>query len=101
MQKAYEFLYNEWQNGRELSTEETVKLIAKQPLEFEPGSRWRYSACADVYGRVVEKVSEMKFSEFLKKKIFEPLNMPDTDFMYLKRSSPDFLKCMISVTENL
>lgn len=90
MQKAYEFLYNEWQNGRELSTEETVKLIAKQPLEFEPGSRWRYSACADVCGRVVEKVSEMKFSEFLKKEIFEPLNMPDTDFYVPKKKQPRF-----------
>lgn len=56
------------------------KYLAEEPLEFEPSSAFRYSICHDVLGAVIEKVSGIKFSEYLKKNIFEPLGMENTGF---------------------
>ncbi len=54
--------------------------LAAIPLMFDPGSRWHYGLSADVLGGIVEVVSGMKYSDFLKKEVFEPLGMKDTDF---------------------
>lgn len=75
-QDALNKLYTE----DELSTKELIDKIAKCPLAFKPGTIWSYGFSADVLGLLVENVSGMKFSEFLKKNIFEPLEMVDTDF---------------------
>ncbi|NBV22800.1 MAG: class A beta-lactamase-related serine hydrolase [Proteobacteria bacterium] len=50
------------------------------PLAYEPGTRWLYSCSVDVLGRVVEVASGMKFDAFLKRRLFEPLDMKDTGF---------------------
>ncbi|HKM23124.1 MAG TPA: serine hydrolase [Lachnospiraceae bacterium] len=66
--------------GDEISTLEWCEMIAGSPLAFQPGERWFYSISADVLGGVVEAVSGMKYGEFLKKEIFEPLGMVDTGY---------------------
>ena len=50
------------------------------PLLHQPGDAWNYGMSTDVLGYLVEVVSGMPFAEFLKKRIFEPLGMVDTDF---------------------
>ena len=50
------------------------------PLLHQPGDAWNYGMSTDVLGYLVEVVSGMSFAEFLKKRIFEPLDMVDTDF---------------------
>ncbi len=52
------------------------------PLDFQPGTQWRYSGLAgfDTLGRIVEVVSGLKFDEFLRKRLFEPLGMDNTWF---------------------
>jgi CubicO group peptidase (beta-lactamase class C family) len=52
------------------------------PLDFQPGTAWRYSALAGIetLGRIVEVVSGMTFDQFLKQRIFDPLGMKDTAF---------------------
>ena len=57
-----------------------VAKLGKIPLQYEPGERWHYSVSVDVQGALVERLSGMRFSEFLKTRIFEPLGMPDTSF---------------------
>ena len=64
----------------EMTTVELMNELGKLPLAFEPGEKWNYSFSADVLGAVVEIVSGMKYSEYLHKNIFEPLEMFDTDF---------------------
>jgi CubicO group peptidase (beta-lactamase class C family) len=59
---------------------EFVTDLGKLPLQYEPGTKWHYSVAVDVQGRLVEVLSGMSFGEFLKKRIFEPLDMPDTSF---------------------
>ena len=61
-------------------TREVVSVFPKAPLWFTPGERFNYSLCHDVLAAVVETVSGMKYGEYLKKNIFEPLEMNDTGF---------------------
>ena len=62
------------------SLERTVELIADRPLEFEPGSRWKYGPGVTVCGRIVEVVSGRPFDEFLDERILKPAGMVDTTF---------------------
>ena len=49
---------------------------AKKPLDFEPGAKWQYSNTNYVIaGVIIEKVSGMPVLEFLRKRIFTPLQM--------------------------
>ncbi len=66
--------------GEQISTLEWCGMIAAAPLAFQPGEHWFYSVSADVLGGVVEVVSGMRYGEFLKKEIFEPLEMTDTGY---------------------
>ncbi|MGL6111265.1 MAG: serine hydrolase domain-containing protein, partial [Rubrivivax sp.] len=54
--------------------------IAKMPLAYPPGSTWDYSNSTDVLGRVVEVVSGQSLGQFLKARLFDPLDMKDTSF---------------------
>lgn len=61
-------------------TVELMNKVGEMPLLYAPGEHWNYSLCADVLGAVVEVITGMSYGEFLKKNIFEPLEMVDTDF---------------------
>ncbi len=61
-------------------TLEVVSSFVEAPLNFEPGTHYRYSLCHDVLGAVVEVASGMKFSEYVRKYLTEPLGMKDTGF---------------------
>ena len=50
------------------------------PLVAQPGTEWNYSVGMDVLGRLVEVVSGQTFRDFLRSRIFLPLEMEDTDF---------------------
>ncbi len=65
---------------RKKSTRELVGAMAEKVLSFEPGTRFRYSLCHDVLGALIEVWSGQKLSEYMKKHIFEPLNMNNTFF---------------------
>lgn len=67
-------------NGR-CPTRETMKYLAKEPLEFEPGEKWAYSLCHDVLAAFVEVVSGEKFESYVKKNIFDAVGMEDSTFM--------------------
>jgi CubicO group peptidase (beta-lactamase class C family) len=60
---------------------QTVALVAQQPLDFTPGSKWTYSSSGiSVLGRVVEVVSGQPFERFMEQRVFEPLEMRDSSF---------------------
>ncbi len=59
---------------------EFVKSLSELPLYYEPGTGWRYSVSTDVCGYLVEVLSGQPLDEFLKERIFEPLQMTDTHF---------------------
>jgi CubicO group peptidase (beta-lactamase class C family) len=60
--------------------EEAIDDLARFPLAFQPGSRWRYSVGIDVAARVIEVISGRPLGDFLRERLFEPLGMTDTAF---------------------
>jgi CubicO group peptidase (beta-lactamase class C family) len=60
-----------------------IPRLGKVPIEFQPGTRWAYSAAAgfDVLSRVVEVASGMPIDRFLKQRLFDPLQMKDTTYL--------------------
>lgn len=58
-----------------------VAYAARGPLQFEPGSEWRYgNAGMNTLGRIVEVISGQTFQDFLRLRFFEPLGMRRTTF---------------------
>jgi CubicO group peptidase (beta-lactamase class C family) len=74
--------------GKE-SLADYIPRLGSVPLDFQPGSRWAYSAQAgfDVMARVVEILASMPFDQFTRTRIFEPLGMTDT-FFYPAEGNP-------------
>jgi len=75
--------------GARIAPRDTTKTLAEYvpklgavPLDFQPGTEWRYSALAGIetLGRIVEIASGMTFDQFLKQRICDPLGMKDTAF---------------------
>ena len=60
--------------------EDLIELLSNLPLVFSPGSAWNYSLSTDVLGYLISVISDMDFDDYLKKYIFDPLGMIDTDF---------------------
>ena len=55
--------------------------IGKLPLTRQPGTFWRYGYSADVLGRVIEIASGETLFQFMKRSIFDPLEMTHTKFV--------------------
>lgn len=63
----------------------TAKQIAAQfhdkPLDFAPGSQWKYSDWGYcLLGLVIESVTGKPYAQVLRERIFEPLGMHDTGY---------------------
>jgi CubicO group peptidase (beta-lactamase class C family) len=61
-------------SSSDLGPDEWMERLGSLPLAYQPGSRWHYSLSTDVLGVVVERASGMPFAEFLRTRLFEPLN---------------------------
>ncbi len=70
-----------------------VDQLAQIPLDFSPGTAWNYSVSIDVLGYLVERLSGMRFGEFLRAKLFEPLGMNDTAFYVPPEKVERFTSC--------
>lgn len=66
--------------GGRMPTREFAAALAKEPLLFEPGTRFNYSLCHDVLGALIEVVDGRRFGDFLRDEIIGPLGMHDTGF---------------------
>jgi CubicO group peptidase (beta-lactamase class C family) len=62
------------------SLEAVIDDLARFPLAFQPGTRWRYSVGIDVAARIIEVISGRPLGMFLRERLFEPLGMTDTAF---------------------
>lgn len=67
-----------------------IPRLGALPLDFQPGTRWRYSGLAgfDTLGRIVEIVSGLSFDQFLRTRLFDPLGMKDTFFNVPEKDQP-------------
>ena len=74
-----------------ISIEESIKKLAKLPLHHNPGEEFTYSEGLDVLGYFIEVVSGMPFDVFLRKRLFDPLEINDTWFYLPENKSNRFL----------
>jgi len=85
--------------NRDKTLQENVQELAKMPLVHQPGSAWRYSVSTDVLGYIVEVISDTPLDTFLKDRIFDPLQMVDTDF-YVPQEKIDRFAALYSLAED-
>jgi CubicO group peptidase (beta-lactamase class C family) len=57
-----------------------IEKLSTLPLVHQPGERFSYGYSIDVLGAIVEKVSGMKFEQFVEERITRPLGMVDTSY---------------------
>lgn len=76
------YYYPKFKAQEMLTLTSSVEAYSKLPLSFEPFSTCAYSATAafDVLARIMEMIADMPYEELLKKELFNPCNMPDTNF---------------------
>jgi CubicO group peptidase (beta-lactamase class C family) len=60
--------------------EAAIDDLARLPLAFQPGTRWRYSVGIDVAARLIEVIARRPLGAFLRERLFDPLGMTDTAF---------------------
>ena len=74
-----DFFKNHSQNP--LSPGEIVKLTQSMPLEFEPGTQFKYDNTGYILlGYIIEKVAGKPYAAYLKETILQPLGMKDTGY---------------------
>lgn len=66
--------------GQKATTRQIVDSFPETPLGFHPGEHFLYSLSHDVAAAIVEVVSGMTFSEYLRKNLWKPLGMKHTAF---------------------
>ena len=79
--------------------QQMIDQLAQIPLDFSPGTAWNYSVSIDVLGYLVEKLSDMRFGEFLRNRLLEPLGMTDTAFYVPSDKADRFTSCYQPETE--
>ena len=59
---------------------EFVKDVVKIPLVHQPGAKFEYGWSYDILGYLIEIISNQTLDEYMREKIFDPLNMKSTGF---------------------
>ena len=68
-----------WSGGAPIR--QVASIAAASPLRFEPGTAIRYSNTGiDIGAAIVETITGMKWEEYLKKEVLDPLGMKSTWF---------------------
>lgn len=57
-------------------TEDIIRMMMKQPLDFTPGERFAYSNYGYcLLGRIIETVTEQSYEKFVQESVFKPLSI--------------------------
>src|SRR5437016_2233614 len=61
---------------KHLTQEQFIKAIGAHPLEFQPGTSWKYCNTGfNLLGYIIENVSGKHYWEYMRERIFKPLGM--------------------------
>ena len=64
---------------KQIADRDVLGMLAKRPLTVTPGARYRYNNTGyALLALVIERVSKQSYSEFLRRNIFQPLGMTNT-----------------------
>jgi len=74
----------------ESPTKSLISMFSSLPLRFKPGTQFEYSISGYLLlGYLIELVSKMNYIDFLRKTIFEPLEMKNSDFDDYRKVIPN------------
>ena len=76
--------------------EEFTNDLSEVVLKFEPGLKYFYGINQAVLGRIIEVVSNQTFFKFLKKELFDPLEMKETKFYLTEEERERFQPLFIN-----
>ncbi len=63
----------------QISKENIIRMIKDKPLDFDPGTQFRYSNTGYLMlGYIIEKVSGISYKEYLQQNLFNPLDIKNT-----------------------
>lgn len=77
-----EFKNSEYDPQKVFNNDDIISIFIdeKSDLLFNPGEKWQYSNLGYLFlGEIVERISNMTLNAFMKKNIFEPLKMKNTN----------------------
>ena len=60
--------------------DELMRRYGALPLVHQPGERWLYNAGSEILGVLIARAAGTTLGEFLRERIFDPLDMKDTAF---------------------
>ena len=60
--------------------DEFMRRLGTLPLAHQPGERWLYHAGSEILGVLISRVAGQSLADFLRERIFDPLDMQDTGF---------------------
>ncbi len=72
------------------NTDIFARQASKLVLDYEPGTKWKYSMSHDIMGGVISIITGKKYRDYVRENIFEPLDMNNTFF----HSTPEILDKM-------
>ena len=68
---------------------ELIDLFKNEPMQFEPGERWRYNNSGYILlGRSSRRSSGKTYADFVQERIFTPLGMADTRYNVTEQVIP-------------
>lgn len=83
--------FNKERRVYEYSILETIETFKNKDLEFNPGEKFDYSNSNYILlGLVIEQVSKLSYSEYIKQNIFKPLKMNNSGFENPKKIIKNF-----------
>ncbi|OAB36841.1 hypothetical protein PMSD_11055 [Paenibacillus macquariensis subsp. defensor] len=96
--------FEEYHGKIPYTNNEFLELYKNMPLDFEPGTNWKYSNSGwHLLGMIIEKITDQPYEECMHKWIFDPLEMKDTGYDIYRAIIPfkangyvvegDILKC--------
>lgn len=95
----------EWNKNKIATNQDVIEIFQKIKPEIlsKPNEKWHYSNTGYVLlASIIERVSNEKYSDFLQKNIFEPLNMSQTKVFFRYRENIDLPELTKSyVTDSL
>src|SRR5580692_4536891 len=74
-------------------SDELMRRYGSLPLIYQPGERWLYNSGTEILSVLVARAAGMTFGEFLRQRIFAPLDMKDTAFYVPEAKHNRFATC--------
>ena len=78
-----------------LTPEQWIRNLGELPLLSQPGAAWHYGVGSNVLAVLIARASGKPFDQFMRERIFDPLQMADTGFFVPRDSISRFATAYI------